>query len=403
MTSNDFKKNRLAFTLVELLIVVGLIAFMSSMITYALLGAQTDARVAKSRSTIQKLNEIVLQQWEEYRYRPVDIRKTSYRTAAQPVVLPSGVTPVAIAPRALGHLRMLVLRDTMRMEMPDRVTDILYGPSPYQIPQHIAQSGCYLANRAVPSKFGLLHSSLKSAVANSIHSSNLLGPSPAYPKFPDLGTSGVDIGLPSSGPTQLFTGNLADWETAVQSSELLYLIVSLSSFGGTPALEAFRPSEIGDPDQDGLLEFIDAWGRPIRWLRWPAGFQSDLNRYAMADAMDPLHTDWRYASSTFVESEKPQTIIPLIISSGADERFGIRFDFSDLSPNPLVYASVRQGSGLNQFYVDPYFVFVNNGPNDSNNESNLRPNAGRTNQVGSLVSADDVTDDITNHDLILEP
>ena len=93
MTSNGFKKNRLAFTLVELLIVVGLIAFMSSMITYALLGAQTDSRVSRTRSTIQKLNEVILQQWEEYRYRPVDMRRDFFDST------------MPMTPRAQTHLR----------------------------------------------------------------------------------------------------------------------------------------------------------------------------------------------------------------------------------------------------------------------------------------------------------
>ncbi len=77
-TVSRTKRDLRGFTLVELLVVIGLIGFMSSMIMYALLGAQTDARVARTRSTIQKLNEVILQQWEEYRYRPVDMRKGSF-------------------------------------------------------------------------------------------------------------------------------------------------------------------------------------------------------------------------------------------------------------------------------------------------------------------------------------
>ena len=31
----------------------------------------------------------------------------------------------------------------------------------------------------------------------------------------------------------------------------------------------FETSEVRDTDGDGLLEFIDAWGRPLRFYRWP--------------------------------------------------------------------------------------------------------------------------------------
>jgi hypothetical protein len=34
----------------------------------------------------------------------------------------------------------------------------------------------------------------------------------------------------------------------------------------------WRDDERGDADSDGLLEFHDAWGQPIVWLRWPAGY-----------------------------------------------------------------------------------------------------------------------------------
>ena len=105
------KKTRRGVTLVELLVVMGLIGFLASMVTYALLGAQNDARTARTRGTITKLNDIILTQWEEYRYRPVDMRRES---ATAP-----------LSARAQAHLRMLILRDTMRMEMPDRVSDLL--------------------------------------------------------------------------------------------------------------------------------------------------------------------------------------------------------------------------------------------------------------------------------------
>ncbi len=74
---NPNEKRTTGFTLVELLVVIGLIAFMGGMITYALLGAQTDARASRTRGTIQKLNEVILQQWEEYRYRSIDYRSGS--------------------------------------------------------------------------------------------------------------------------------------------------------------------------------------------------------------------------------------------------------------------------------------------------------------------------------------
>jgi hypothetical protein len=58
---------------------------------------------------------------------------------------------------------------------------------------------------------------------------------------------------------------------ATQSSEAMYLfLTSLDSFG-VPAVDedAFTSSEVADTDGDGLKEFIDAWGKPLRFYRWP--------------------------------------------------------------------------------------------------------------------------------------
>jgi hypothetical protein len=41
---------------------------------------------------------------------------------------------------------------------------------------------------------------------------------------------------------------------------------------GTNGLDFLREDEIGDLDGDGMPEILDAWGRPIAFLRWPAGF-----------------------------------------------------------------------------------------------------------------------------------
>ena len=55
------------------------------------------------------------------------------------------------------------------------------------------------------------------------------------------------------------------------SAEYLYFILTQhDAFGVSPVGEdAFNTSEVGDTDNDGLKEFIDGWGRPLRFYRWP--------------------------------------------------------------------------------------------------------------------------------------
>lgn len=55
------------------------------------------------------------------------------------------------------------------------------------------------------------------------------------------------------------------------SAEFLYFILTNSDIYGVPPVgeDAFSATEVGDTDGDGLREFVDAWGRPLRFYRWP--------------------------------------------------------------------------------------------------------------------------------------
>lgn len=51
---------------------------------------------------------------------------------------------------------------------------------------------------------------------------------------------------------------------------MYYMLTRMQVFGAAPVGESeFSTSEVRDTDGDGLLEFVDAWGRPLRFYRWP--------------------------------------------------------------------------------------------------------------------------------------
>lgn len=55
------------------------------------------------------------------------------------------------------------------------------------------------------------------------------------------------------------------------SSEYLYYILTKHETYGVPPVgeDAFAASEVADTDGDGLREFVDGWGKPLRFYRWP--------------------------------------------------------------------------------------------------------------------------------------
>lgn len=405
-----YKNKRSGFTLVELLSAIAIIGIMAGMVLYALLGAQTDAKVAKTRGTVQKINEILLQKWEEYRYKSINVQLDPALT--MPV---NGVYPVA--PREAARVKMVVQRDVMRMEMPDRISDLIYPPTQYTIEYNTA-SGLTSTKlpRAIPPGYGLLYNTLRNEIISlksrgvASWSSFSLDPLPSGP-------------LTANAPVTPYSSNtLAQWNSAVQSAELLYLLISTCNFGGTSALEYFRPSETADTDGDGLLEFVDAWGKPIAWIRWPAGYPGDLVRYADSDAMDPVKTDWRYRVLTpaIPTDWHPRTLVPLIISPGPDGEYGVTFDFD----TPIAYATMvwpstpsgirgvsgTQYSAGTYYYPDPFFTWdysnsAPNGPASTIPAPDGDPLGYRYNQLGSIPvsSAAFADDNITSHDIILEP
>lgn len=67
---------------------------------------------------------------------------------------------------------------------------------------------------------------------------------------------------------QLLPTNTA---SAADSSEAMFYALTRQDVFGIPPVgtDAFATAEYGDTDGDGNLEFLDAWGRPLRFYRWP--------------------------------------------------------------------------------------------------------------------------------------
>jgi prepilin-type N-terminal cleavage/methylation domain-containing protein len=146
---------------------------------------------------------------------------------------------------------------------------------------------------------------------------------------------------------------LANKRTQADNAEILYdFLVRSAVLGETPvANDAFNANEVADPDGDGFPEFVDAWGRPIRFYRWPTrlfrpdgpGTGPDVKYAQMLFSTYPSNNDLKRdpddpmglvgrAFSNFESGagivgtgfHTPQTFhTPLVISAGRDAEFGM--------------------------------------------------------------------------------
>jgi prepilin-type N-terminal cleavage/methylation domain-containing protein len=63
-------------------------------------------------------------------------------------------------------------------------------------------------------------------------------------------------------------------------AEMLYalLVEGQGPYGSVFNRDDFTDKEVADTDRDGLPEFIDGWGNPLQFYRWPILYHSDLQR-----------------------------------------------------------------------------------------------------------------------------
>lgn len=134
-----------------------------------------------------------------------------------------------------------------------------------------------------------------------------------------------------------------------ESAEVLYYILSQGTIlGDTPiGSDLFTAEEIKDIDGDGLKEFVDGWGKPLRFYRWPTrllkpdGSTLDtthfkqLNKVGPASttdlATDPDDPSAKTTGSGFTGAatfeanyHTPQTFHKmLIVSAGSDTLLGL--------------------------------------------------------------------------------
>lgn len=253
-----------------------ILSIVTSLSAVGLAGIRTGAKVAKTRSTIRKLHEVVVPAYLQYLDRRVD---DSMWIEFEYEIERSALGIAAGSPRLAAWKRLVQRRGMMVHEMPDQWVDV--------------RQPDYPADPADP-----------------VRSTDGPAGTPVIDRYLRHVDAMVDHTDPSRSTREQVLAGLG--RTAA-SAETLHLFVALGGFE-TDALEPFRDDEIGDVDGDGAPEFLDGFGRPIHFLRWAPGAAQALGVQAGGDPFDPYRLG---GTGTF-------PLTPLIVSAGPDERISIR-------------------------------------------------------------------------------
>jgi prepilin-type N-terminal cleavage/methylation domain-containing protein len=302
------------FTLVELMVVLVIVAMLASLTLAGLSGVRERAKADKTRSTIRKIDSVVQPMFASYGTRRVPA---------------TGNSRMARATSRLQNLRLL-----MAVELPDTWNDVSSTSTPLPAVPAWAQNATYRRYMAY-----------KTALSTS--------PSSRF-----------NTAIPGSTQPQTY-GEFYGF------AETLVMIVSMSGFQ-PDAMEQFRTDEIGDVDGDGAREFLDGWGRPIAFIRWPAGFDAATVDRSQPDPLDVMQVTAAVTSPFAASSD--WAMVPLIYSAGPDEALN--------DPLGTVSGYGRRNPGPSWLRTLPISTTC------------------QGNDIGGVTNASSASDNITNYDLL---
>ncbi len=365
------------FTLIELLLSISIVSMLAAMITVGLSTLGRQAQIRRCEQQVKKIDELIQTRSNELINKPLPIQFPTL-----PQLGPNPTEPEKLLFKQLVKFRkrqiMICRRELMRMELPDRITDVMDNNYIFNDPTTGTQYAMMLPSSTY-----------------------------AFRRKANRNTT---------------MGNT--WSEEHQGSECLYLILSIMQDQDSNALDFLFPSEIGDTDEDGMPEILDAFGTPLGFLRWAPGISgrpgsNDRNFSGIQTTDYKDAPDWtdiggadpRYEDDATNENNNPFNLHPLICSAGPDEEFGMFGLIRRIDPSAngaatnthLDAFNAQQNGGIDpaaqsgfhyrntatnpfQIIYDPFFLHTATNPN------------GIKMQFGTFVHSG-MLDNITNHDI----
>ena len=146
------------------------------------------------------------------------------------------------------------------------------------------------------------------------------------------------------------------------NAELLYLVVTNAD---PESRSSFSEREIADVDGNGLMEFVDGWGKPICWMRWAPGLIYSDRQPRCFVGNDPVPNRERdpFDPVDIIEDmdgvgSSGWFLVPYVFSAGPDGLYGLTSAdvFGDSMDDPFTYSRANPdataGSPLDASYKD---------------------------------------------------
>ncbi|NQV27587.1 MAG: type II secretion system protein [Rhodopirellula sp.] len=252
------KSHDSGFTLIEILFVLMIVSFLMATLGVTISNMLTSAREAQTIATIEKIDGLIAERQqglERVFFRGRDFKRYVEKfhekllegnpTATPPIPQLFGLSPKAVEAGAR--------KDFFRLIFPQRFTemvDVRTGPSP-----------------GTPGADGI----------------------PDRIQFDEVYGQGFGT-IVWNGATPQQPNN---HRPETESSELLYFALTrMSTYGVAPVgADAFKTQEVADTDNDGLPEFVDGWGQPLRFYRWPTRLFKPFGLFGMDSAPGTVGVD----------------------------------------------------------------------------------------------------------------
>ena len=279
---------RSGYTLIELLVVVAIIGMLAALSIVVMTGITTQAEEEATKATLAKINRLLEARIEAFDRAFKGGRRDDYVIGTIQLLkaIDSRFDYYELHPEeSPPAISMLAYKAGFRFEVPQRMVDRaasgedqntngtldtgedLNGNGVLDGPDNVPAPTTFLI---VPGMPGSVYLKVAYPFARRQLIQEAL-PTVVTPTKDEIDARVTENWAKHVAWETSAAGSDADTINSTESSELLYFMLTQSGNFGTTlaAADQFTESEVADVDEDGLLEFVDAWGQPFQFYRWP--------------------------------------------------------------------------------------------------------------------------------------